>query len=73
MITNTVLYVYITSALKGVKTIINSNKEYLGGMRRLSAVISDEAKEILIEYQKEKGIRTQDEAIDQMIKDFKKK
>ena len=41
-------------------------------MRRLSAVISDEAKEILIEYQKKKGIRTQDEAIDQMIKDFKK-
>jgi hypothetical protein len=41
-------------------------------MRRLSAVISYEAKEILIEYQKEKGIRTQDEAIDQLIKDFKK-
>jgi hypothetical protein len=41
-------------------------------MRRLSAVISDEAKEILIEYQKEREIRTQDDAIDQMIKDFKK-
>lgn len=41
-------------------------------MRRLSAVVSDEAKEILIEYQKEKGIRTQDDAIDRLIKDFKK-
>ncbi len=69
---NCVTYKYLTP-LRYAYTKIRSKWRYfrINGMKRLSIVISDEAFQVLKEYQEKKKISTRDEAMATLLLEFK--